>query len=131
MEGIYKILVIPRRPRLAITIAQVVAQFKADVGHTLSARVIEQVCVALGHGYRQRILDPVTTVHAFSVQVLHGNTACTNVPHLTGIAFSAAGRAEPRVVKRRPKQYPRRTKPRDQLRKALLKKKVRAPENIT
>ena len=36
------------------------------------------------------------------------------------------GRAEPRVVKRRPKQYPRRTKPRDQLRKALLKKKVRA-----
>ena len=36
------------------------------------------------------------------------------------------GRAEPRVVQRRPKQYPRRTKPRDQLRKALLKKKVRA-----
>ena len=76
---------------MAIPIAQVVAQFKADVGHTLSARVIEQVCVALGHGYRQRILDPVTTVHALSVQVLHGNTACTNVPHLTGIAFSAAG----------------------------------------
>ena len=36
------------------------------------------------------------------------------------------GRFEPRVVKRRPKQYPRMTKPRADLRKELLKKKVAA-----
>lgn len=35
-------------------------------------------------------------------------------------------RHEPRVVKRRPKPYPRMTQPRDQLRKALLEKKVGA-----
>ena len=37
-----------------------------------------------------------------------------------------ADRAEPRVRKRRPKQYPLMTKPRSELRKALLEKKVAA-----
>ena len=36
------------------------------------------------------------------------------------------GRSEPRVVKRRPKQYDLMTKPRSQLRKALLSKRLRA-----
>jgi len=46
---------------MATTIAQVVAQFKADVGAALSAAAIEQVCSDFGHTYRKRILDPVTT----------------------------------------------------------------------
>jgi hypothetical protein len=37
-----------------------------------------------------------------------------------------ADRVEPRVRKRRPKQYPLRTKPRSELRKALLEKRVAA-----
>jgi hypothetical protein len=37
-----------------------------------------------------------------------------------------ADRVEPRVRKRRPKQYPLMTKPRSELRKALLEKKVAA-----
>jgi len=36
------------------------------------------------------------------------------------------GRAEPRVLKRRPKQYDLMTKPRSILRKALAKKKIKA-----
>ena len=35
------------------------------------------------------MLRPVTTVHAFLTQVLDGNTACTELPHLTGFRFSA------------------------------------------
>lgn len=75
---------------MATTVAQVVAQFKADVGQALSSRVIEQACHDLGHVYRQRVLGPVTTVHAFLTQVLHGNVACAALPHLTGKDFSAA-----------------------------------------
>lgn len=75
---------------MATTVAQVVAQFKADVGKALSSRVIEQACHDLGHVYRERVLGPVTTVHAFLTQVLHGNVACAALPHLTGKDFSAA-----------------------------------------
>ena len=75
---------------MAPKFARVVARFKADVGQVLSATVIEQLCEDLGYEYRKRILDPVTTVHAFLTQVLHGNTACSHLPHLTGLDFSAA-----------------------------------------
>jgi hypothetical protein len=75
---------------MAITVAKVVGQFKSDVGRALSPHAIRQACVHLGHGYRQRVLDPVTTLHAFFVQILHGNTACSELPHLTGLSFSAA-----------------------------------------
>ena len=42
----------------------------------------------VGHLWRDRILDPVTTVHLFALQILHGNTACPHVPRLGGVACS-------------------------------------------
>jgi hypothetical protein len=81
---------------MAPTFAEVIGQFKADVGRAISSRFIEQVCTDLDHVYRKRILDPVTTIHAFLTQVLHGNTACTELPHLTGKRFSAAAYAKAR-----------------------------------
>lgn len=75
---------------MAITVAKVLEQFKADVGRALSPQAIRDACVDVGHVYRQRLLDPVTTVHAFLLQVLHGNTACSELPRLTGLSFSAA-----------------------------------------
>ena len=82
---------------MAPMFATVVADFKADVGQVLSATVIEQLCEDLGHEYRQRVLDPVVTVHTFLTQVLHGNTACSHLPHLMGLDFSAAGYCKARV----------------------------------
>jgi hypothetical protein len=75
---------------MAITVAKVLEQFKSDVGGALSPQAIRDACADLGHTYRQRILDPVTTVHAFLLQILHGNTACSELPRLTGLSFSAA-----------------------------------------
>jgi len=75
---------------MALTIANVVARFKNDVGKALSPAVIQAVCEDLGHEYRRRILDPVHTVHAFLTQVLHGNVACAALPHLLGRDFSAS-----------------------------------------
>jgi len=75
---------------MAINIPKIVRQFKADVARALSPETIMKVCGYLGHLCRERILDPVTTVHVFLLQILHGNTACTALSRLAGIPFTAA-----------------------------------------
>lgn len=50
---------------MAYTISKIVSQFKADVGKALSAETIVKICGYLGHAWRERVLDPVTTVHVF------------------------------------------------------------------
>jgi len=82
---------------MATTVADVIASFKADVGQALSAEVIERACADLKYTYRERDLGPVVTVHCFLTQVLHGNTACTHLPHLTGLDFTASGYCQARV----------------------------------
>ncbi len=74
---------------MAINVAQVVGQIKANVGKALSADRILKVCSLLNHKFRKRTLDPVTTIHVFLLQILNGNIACTGLPHLAGITFSA------------------------------------------
>src|SRR5256884_5208883 len=77
-----------RRPRMARSILAAVQQIKADVAQFLSPELIREVCKTIGHVWRDRILDPVTTVHLFVLQILHGNTACPHVPRLGGVACS-------------------------------------------
>jgi hypothetical protein len=74
---------------MALTIAQVVRQFKADVGQALCASTILKVCGDLGHNFRERILDPVVTIHVFMLQILHGNIACAALGRLAGLTFTA------------------------------------------
>ncbi|MEX0688539.1 MAG: hypothetical protein WD072_07720 [Pirellulales bacterium] len=50
---------------------------------------IISTCHALGHVWRERKLGPVATIHGFLLQILHGNTACTAVPRLLGVAVCA------------------------------------------
>jgi hypothetical protein len=80
-----------------------IARIKADIAVLLQAATIERLCRELGHGWRDRVLTPVVTVHGFLMQVLHGNTACDHVPHLlggrfTGEAFCQARRRLPLAV---------------------------------
>jgi len=65
-----------------------IARIKADVAAHLEGAMIERICRELGHVWRDRVLTPVVTVHAFLMQVLHGNTACDHVPHLMGGQFT-------------------------------------------
>jgi hypothetical protein len=75
---------------MAITIPQIVGRFKANVAKALSPETIMKVCDYLGHRCRERLLGPVNTVHVFLLQILHGNTACTALPRLACIPFTAA-----------------------------------------
>jgi len=50
-------------------------QVQGDLAHLLDAPMILPLCRAVGYTWRQRVLDPVTTIHLSILQVLHGNTA--------------------------------------------------------
>lgn len=82
---------------MALTVPQILRQFKSDVAKALAAETIWKICGFLGHAWRERVLDPVTTVHVFLLQILHGNTACTALPHLTGLSFTAAAYCAARI----------------------------------
>jgi hypothetical protein len=73
---------------MARSILSAVRQIKSEVAQFLSPQLIRGVCDALGHVWRDRVLDPVTTVHLFVLQILHGNAACPHVPRLGGVNCS-------------------------------------------
>jgi hypothetical protein len=69
----------------------------------LQPDAILAVCREIGYtAWRDRLLTPVTTVQLFLLQILHGNTACSHLPHLSGLRFSAAayGQARARLPRR-------------------------------
>jgi hypothetical protein len=78
-------------------ITHALRQIKSDVAQVLEASVITRLCIELGHRWRERELDPVTTVRGFLLQVLHHNTACSHVPHLLGKSFSAEAYGQARA----------------------------------
>jgi hypothetical protein len=82
---------------MASSILAAVRQIKANVAEHLEAAAIEALCRELGHVWRQRLLGPVMTVHAFLLQVLHGNTACEHVAHLIGESFTGDAYIQARI----------------------------------
>jgi len=74
---------------MAHSIAAAVQQIKDELHQHLTPADIYTACQATGHRWRERVLDPVLTIHALLLQLLHG-TAMTGVSRLTGVAFSAS-----------------------------------------
>lgn len=79
------------------SILRALGDIKSDVTRHLDGAHVTRLCRELNYSWRCRILDPVTTVHAFLLQVLHGNTACDHVPHLVGKTFSGEAYCEARA----------------------------------
>src|SRR5215472_7934331 len=64
----------------------------------LQPEAILAACGEVGYtGWRDRVLTPVTTVQLFLLQILHGHTACSHLPHLSGLRFSAAAYCQARA----------------------------------
>jgi Transposase DDE domain len=64
----------------------------------LQPDAILAVCREIGYtGWRDRVLTPVTTMQLFLLQILHGNTACSHLPHLSGLRFTAAAYCQARA----------------------------------
>jgi len=82
---------------MARSIRAAVARIKAEVAHWLTRTTIHDVCLSLGHVWRERVLDPAATVHLLILQVLHGNTACAHVPRLGDVRCSAEAYGQARA----------------------------------
>jgi Transposase DDE domain len=79
------------------TVTQVVNQFQQDWTRQLEPDAIRRACHDLASQWRQRLLDPVVTMQRFFVQMLHGNTACTHLRHLTQWAETASAYCQARM----------------------------------
>lgn len=79
-----------------VTILPALRQVREDLAGLLERTEVERVCRELGYTWRDRQLDPWTTLHLFILQVCHRNTAMTHLPHLSGERFSASAYCQAR-----------------------------------
>lgn len=79
-----------------VSIRRVLAQIKDDWTACLSEEHLTRVCREAGARWRDRTLSPVVTIYVFLLQVLHGNTAMTNLPRLSGKRFTPAAYCQAR-----------------------------------
>jgi hypothetical protein len=89
-------------PRI-VTILDLLRQ---DLAADLSPNAIKRACKEEKYSWRERLLNPVTTVYLFILQILHGNTACQHTVHFghwnfTDSAYCAARKRLPLGVLRR------------------------------
>jgi hypothetical protein len=74
----------------------VLDQIKDDWIAFLSEEHLTRICREAGARWRDRTLSPVVTIYVFLLQVLHGNTAMTNLPRLSGKRFTPAAYCQAR-----------------------------------
>jgi hypothetical protein len=84
----------------------ILGRLRQDLAAELSANAIKEACKEEKYSWRDRILNPVTTVYLYILQILHGNTACSHGVHFgqwnfTDSAYCAARKRLPLGVLRR------------------------------
>jgi hypothetical protein len=71
------------------SIASSLRRIKDNPLGMIDPKLVESVCRERGYTWRDRELDPATTVGLFMQQVLHGNMPCSEVRHVaTGSSFT-------------------------------------------
>jgi hypothetical protein len=83
---------------MVASVTAVLSRFKTEWTTQLQPEAIIGAHEEAGYtSWRDRVLTPVTTIQLFLLQSLHGNTACTHLPHLSGIRFSASADCQART----------------------------------
>ena len=82
---------------MALNICEAIALIKQDLARLIEPQAIVDLCRIVGHEWRERVLDPVTTIHVFILQILHGNVACAHLPHLAKKTFSPSAYCQGRA----------------------------------
>jgi hypothetical protein len=78
------------------SISAMLARIKVCWAHEFTDDVLTELFLSVGCTWRDRLLTPIVTVRLFLVQVLHGNTACSALPHLSGLDFTDQAYCEAR-----------------------------------
>ena len=68
-----------------------------EIAQVLDPTQIRDICAEVGYRFRERVLDPVTTIHLFVVQILHGNFAIARLKDFTDRVFSEAAYCHARM----------------------------------
>jgi hypothetical protein len=80
------------------TMTTILQRFTGEWAMLLQPEAILTVCREIGSTtWRDRLLTPVTTVHLFLWQMLPSHTACSHLPHLSGLRFTAAASCQARA----------------------------------
>jgi hypothetical protein len=74
----------------------VLGRIRENLSAHLDEKAINAACRAENHSWRDRRFHPTNTVHTFITQVLHFNTALTDLPRVTGETFSGSAFAKAR-----------------------------------
>jgi hypothetical protein len=79
-------------------VTAILQRFTGEWAMLLQPEALLAVCREIGYtAWRERMLTPVTTMQLYLLQVLHGNTACSHLPHLAGVRFRAAAYCQARA----------------------------------
>jgi len=79
------------------SITDIIARFKQNWTEELSENAIAQAAREADMKWNDSLLNPVTTIQIFFLQILHGNTACEHLSHLAGMSFTAAAYCKARM----------------------------------
>ena len=92
--------------RLHDRLVSILGRIRQTVAEQLDEQAINDACRQENYRWKERLLNPTNTIHAFLLQVLEQNTPLNDVPHrcqesFTGSAFCKARRRLPLGVFRR------------------------------
>jgi hypothetical protein len=83
---------------MVANITTILQRFTGKWAMRLPPEAILTVCGAIGYtAWRDRVLTPVTTMQLFLWQILHGHTACSHLPQLSGLRCRAAASCQARA----------------------------------
>lgn len=80
-------------PRLRAALRRI----QADLAQVLEPKQIVAVCREAGYRWRKRLLDPITTIHLFVIQILNGNFAVARLRDFTRKVFTEAAYCKARA----------------------------------
>ena len=80
-----------------VSISSIIDSIKKDPSAVLGCLPVRAVCEQLGIVFRQRVLDPATTVGLFIKQIVNGNSSCAKVRHLSERQFTAQAYCDARM----------------------------------
>ena len=83
---------------MVASVTAVLSRFKTEWATQWQPEAIIGACEEAGYTFwRDCVLTPVTTIQLFLLQILHGHTACTHLPRLSGMRFSVSAYGQART----------------------------------
>ncbi len=70
---------------------------KEDLASLLDDSSVFSICRSEGYRWRMGPLNPAVLIRLFVLQILHSNTACGHLRHLSGLSFTASGYCQARM----------------------------------